>query len=65
MLAERVLGSDASYLRRLGALSCLLCGAVALLGMVLVVLRPAPDNLLALLACVCLAASGAAVAHGH
>lgn len=65
MLGERVCGAEAPYLRRLGALSGLLCGAVALLGAVLVVLQPTFENVAALLVCVGIAAAGGAVARSR
>ena len=46
-MIENVLGPEASYLRRLGALCALLCGACAVLGMVLVAVRPSVDHLVA------------------
>ena len=65
MLGEKIVGPEASYLRRLGALSGVLCGATALLGAALVALRPEADNVVALVACAALAVSGVAVARGH
>ena len=46
-MLERVIGSEASYLRRLGALSALLCGACALIGVVLAIAQPCASNLAA------------------
>ena len=65
MFDEKILGADASYLSRLGALSALLCGIVALLGIVLVALQPATENVIAVLACAGLAAAGVATARGN
>lgn len=65
MLAEKTVGPGASYQRRLGALSGLLCGIVALLGLVLVVRQPCAENLVALLACVGICCAGLALAHGN
>ena len=65
MLAEKIVGPEASYLRRLGALSGLLCGVVALLGLVLVARQPSVENLVALLACATISAAGLALAHGN
>ena len=47
MFDEMVLLGDSAYMRRLGALCALLCGACVLLGVVLVLLEPAPANLAA------------------
>lgn len=65
MFDEKILGADASYLSRLGALSALLCGVVALLGIVLVALQPAAENVIAVFACAGLAAAGVATARGN
>ena len=65
MLGEKILGADASYLSRLGALSALLCGIATLLGIVLVVLQPDAGSVVAVLACAGLAAVGAATARGN
>ena len=65
MLGAQILGADASYLSRLGALSALVCGAAALLGIVLVALQPAAENVVAVLACAGLAAAGVATARGN
>ncbi len=65
MLGERIVGSEASYLRRLGALSGLLCGTCALLGLVLVALQPSTDNAVALFVCAALSVSGAIVARNN
>ncbi len=62
MLGEKIVGAEASYLRRLGALSGLLCGACALLGLVLVALQPTVENLGALLACAAVSGAGVALA---
>ena len=65
MFDAKMLDADASYLSRLGALSALLCGVVALLGIVLVALQPAAENVVAVLACAGLAAAGGATARGN
>ena len=65
MLGEKLLGADASYASRLGAMSALVCGVVALLGIVLVALQPAAENVVAVLACAGLAAAGVATARGN
>lgn len=65
MFDEKMLDADASYLSRLGALSALLCGVVALLGIMLVALQPAAENVVAVLACAGLAAAGIATARGN
>ena len=65
MFDEKILGTDASYLSRLGALSSLLCSVVALLGIVLVALQPAAENVVAVLACAGLAVAGVATARGN
>ena len=63
MLGERVLGSQASYLGRLGALSALLCGSVhAPQSKALLALEPALGNALALATCLVVAVAGACVA---
>lgn len=62
MLGERVLGSQASYLGRLGALSALLCGACTLPAAALLALEPALGNVLALATCLVVAVAGACVA---
>ena len=46
-MLERVIGPEASYLRRLGALSALLCGACALVGAALAVAQPCAPNFVA------------------
>lgn len=65
MLEDTTLGRDVSYLRRLGALSGMLCGSAALLGVALVAMQPSLDNVIALLACAGLAAAGTVVARGN
>ena len=65
MFAEKIVGPEASYLRRLGALSGLLCGIVALLGLALVARQPSAENLVALLACVGVSGAGFALACGN
>lgn len=44
---ESLLERDASYLRRLGLLCALLCGACVLLGIVLMMLQPCASNMVA------------------
>ena len=44
---ESLLGRDASYLRRLGLLCALLCGACVLLGIVLMMLQPCASSVVA------------------
>lgn len=61
MPGEKTVDVEVTYLRRLGALTALLCGAAALLGAVLVALEPAPGNVAALVVSACLAVAGAAV----
>ena len=58
----RVIGSEASYLRRLGALSALLCGACALIGVVLAIAQPCASNLAATALAALIALAGALVA---
>ncbi|MBM6675975.1 hypothetical protein H6A07_04345 [Olsenella uli] len=65
MLGERICGAEAPYLRRLGTLSGLLCGAAALLGMLLVALQPTLENVVALLVCAGLSGAGALVARDN
>lgn len=65
MDGEKITTPGTSYLARLGALSALLCGVTAPLGVVLVVVDPAPHNLIALLVCVGVACAGAAVARSN
>lgn len=65
MNVEKTMGPEPTHLARLGALSTLLCGITVPLGILLVVLDPAPCNLVALLACVGLTCAGAAVARGN
>lgn len=48
-MIERLLGPDAPYLARLGSLAATLCGVTALLAAVVLVVRPAADNLVAFL----------------
>lgn len=47
MIASKVLGSDSSYLCRLGALCAVLCGVAAVLGVVLVTMEPTAGNVAA------------------
>ena len=61
-MLERVIGSEASYLRRLGALSALLCGACALIGVVLAIAQPCASNLAATALAAPIALAGALVA---
>ena len=59
---ENVLGPEASYLRRLGALCALLCGACAVLGLVLVAVRPSVDHLVATVCALAMALAGMVLA---
>lgn len=52
------MGPDAPYLARLGALCALLCGAAAVLGAALLVIRPTADNLVSFLLAAAIALSG-------
>lgn len=61
-MLERVIGSEASYLRRLGALSALLCGACALIGVVLAIAQPCASNFVATALAALVALAGALVA---
>ena len=61
-MLERVIGSEASDLRRLGALSALLCGACALIGVVLAIAQPCASNLAATALAALIALAGALVA---
>lgn len=61
-MLERVIGPEASYLRRLGALSALLCGACALVGATLAVAQPCASNLAATALAALIALAGALVA---
>lgn len=61
-MIENILGSEASYLRRLGALCALLCGACAVLGLALVAVRPSVDHLVAAVGALAMALAGAALA---
>lgn len=61
-MIENVLGQEASYLRRLGALCALLCGACAVLGMVLVAVRPSVDHLVATVCALAMALLGMVLA---
>lgn len=65
MFAEKIVGPEASYLRRLGALSGLLCGIVALLGLALVALCPTAENVAAVAACAALSCGSVALACGN
>ena len=65
MLAEKTVGPGASYLRRLGALSGLLCGIAALLGLVLVVRQPSAENVAAVVACAGVSGAGFVLARGN
>lgn len=62
MLGEMILGEGASYLRRLGALSALLCGLAALAGLPLLALDPGPESTGAVVACAVVACAGAVAA---
>ena len=57
-----VLGPEASYLRRLGALCAVLCGACVLLGVVLVAAQPCVTNLAAVVCALVMALAGALLA---
>lgn len=59
---ENALGPEASYLRRLGLLCTVLCGAAALLGVALLALQPCLANLTAAALALALACGGAVVA---
>lgn len=59
---ESILGPEASYLRRLGALCALFCGACAVLGVALVVAQPGAGNLVATVCALVVALAGAALA---
>lgn len=61
MLGEKILGKDASYLRRLGALCVLLCGCSALLGMVLISVQPDLSNYVATVVALAMALLGLAL----
>ena len=65
MVAEKIVGPEASYLRRLGALSATLCGIAALLGLALVALQPSADNVVALLVCAGVSGAGVALARAN
>lgn len=65
MLVERMVGREASNMRRLGALGALFYGVAALLALALVSLQPAADNVVAALVCAGLAAAGVAIALGN
>lgn len=65
MLAEKIVGPEAPYLRRLGTLSGLLCGIVALLGLVLVAQQPSAENFVALLVCATISGAGLVLARGN
>ncbi|WP_072369534.1 hypothetical protein [Thermophilibacter mediterraneus] len=61
-MPETIQSCGDTSLRRLGALGALLCGACAVLGVVLLALEPTAANLVALLLALALAASGCAIA---
>ena len=65
MLGEKILGKDASYLRRLGALCVLLCGCCALLGMVLVSVQPDFSNYVATVAALAMSLFGLVLVSLH
>ena len=58
-MLENVLGPEATYLRRLGALSALLCGPCALLGVVRAVVQPCAANVGATACAAAVALAGA------
>lgn len=62
MLGEKILGQDASYLRRLGVLCSLLCGVAAILGVVTLCVSPAADIAWATALAMALAACGVLLA---
>lgn len=64
-MAEALLGRNASYLRRLGALTALLCGAGAVLGLGLLLVSPSADALVATAASALVAGCGAALSRAE
>lgn len=58
-MLENVLGPESTYLRRLGALSALLCGPCALLGVALAVVQPCAANVGATACAAAVALAGA------
>lgn len=58
MLGEKILGQDASYLRRLGAQCALLCGAAAVFGTVAYWAAPSADTAWATALAMAVAACG-------
>ena len=61
-MIENVLGPEASYLRRLGALCALLCGVCAARGLALVAGRPSGDQLVATVCALAMALLGMVLA---
>lgn len=61
-MLDDAIGAEASYLRRLGALSATLCGVAAVLGAGLSLAQPCAENLLAAVGAAALALAGAALA---
>ncbi len=64
-MAEALLGRNASYLRRLGALTALFCGAGAALGLGLLLVLPSTDVLAATAASALVAGCGAALSRAE
>lgn len=62
MLGEKTLGQDASYLRRLGVLCALLCGAAAIVGAVAYWAAPSADIAWATALAMAIAACGVLLA---
>ena len=61
-MVERLVGRDASYLRRLGTLVAALCGCCAAIGAVLSLATPEAEVVLATAASATLAAGGTLLA---
>lgn len=64
-MTEALLGGNASYLRRLGVLTALLCGAGAVLGLGLLLVSPSADVLAATAASALVAGCGAALSRAE
>ena len=62
MTIEKILGGNASYLRRLGALSAIACGLCVVLGTALVVVEPTGENAVATAFAAVIALLGAGMA---
>ena len=62
MLGEKILGPDASYLRRLGLMSALLCGLAALLGVGALAIAPTVGVVGAVVLAAAIAVCGALLA---